>query len=1176
MQIRSAVAFCYFAIAFFLLSSPTWSQARSDGTAVPNEIELLIREQRFEEALALAETQVKATEGRAQDNATALVDLAQVYAIQGRNKEAAEYIRRALPIWEKEPGPDSRIVGVMTGALANQLFLFGHTEEAEPLFRRALSILGRLDPNGNETLVLSFQFSRLLTSMNRLSEAMQTGERALELAQKILPPHFPGLAQYVANLSRIYQLQGRLPEAEALGVRALALFEQALPKGHPEITTARNNLASIYQDEYRMEDAERLFQLVLAEREAAQPQDKRELANGLHNLGAFFVRRARPRLGEPLLGRALVLRQEVASPSDVAQTLAFLAEAFAATDRWVDAERQYRRALEILEAALPRDDAAIGGLLGSIGQFYVSEARLRDAETYYRRGLSLQERVFGRGHPTTETTRLGLAAVMVASGKFDEADTELRIASRVIEQKFGPQAPILATVYLITAASRHKQGRLNDTEEPYKHAIEIFAKAMPQGSFEEAVIRTLLAALYLNQGRPSDAESMLNWSITHLERLQPDHPLATMARGAMSEVRLQQRKYSEALALARRAAASLQQRRVEIAAALPALSLGVAGQAAGFHIQHAITAFHAQTAGQGTEEDLRNESFVAVQMAGDTQASLAVERMTARFATGNPTLSRMIRERQDAERERDSAEAQLTAALALPVDARRTKEARLHALLQRLAARIGDATQRVQAEFPQYEALVHPQPLSISEAASLLSPNEVLVQFAFVLREGLVIAVGADGKSRWARIAFGEKAVAEWRDVLRCGLDQTAWLGAGATRCSDLLHVHRPADDDPLPFDVGRAHNMYEALFGPIADMIKGKHLIVVPAAALTNLPFSVLVIEPPQVRIPKTFDEYKKIVWLGTHQPITVLPSVASLGALRKYATPSHAVKAYLGVGNPWLEGDQSDAALRNYYEQRAKVARAKRCGTASPPQRALTKSAPAAFASIFRGTQANVEAVRRWPPLPETADEVCTVGARLRAGAGDILIGSDATESHLKEMSALGGLANYHVVHFATHGALAGQVQGASEPGLILTPPHQGAADAKTLERDDGFLTASEIANLKLDADWVILSACNTAGSSGESDSGGAEALSGMARAFFYAGARALLVSHWEVGSDAAVKLTTRAFAELAAHPRMGRAEAMEISMRELISTGTQEDAHPSTWAPFVVVGEGAGIGY
>jgi CHAT domain-containing protein len=157
---------------------------------------------------------------------------------------------------------------------------------------------------------------------------------------------------------------------------------------------------------------------------------------------------------------------------------------------------------------------------------------------------------------------------------------------------------------------------------------------------------------------------------------------------------------------------------------------------------------------------------------------------------------------------------------------------------------------------------------------------------------------------------------------------------------------------------------------------------------------------------------------------------------------------------------------------------------------------------------------------------------------------------------------------LHFATHGALTGQVLGLAEPGLLLTPPVKGTSDPHALERDDGFLTASEIATLKLDADWVILSACNTAGGAGET----AEALSGMARAFFYAGARALLVSHWEVGSDAAVKLTTRAFAELKANPGIGRSEALRRSMRDLIMNGNLVEAHPSMWAPFVVVGEGA----
>jgi hypothetical protein len=183
------------------------------------------------------------------------------------------------------------------------------------------------------------------------------------------------------------------------------------------------------------------------------------------------------------------------------------------------------------------------------------------------------------------------------------------------------------------------------------------------------------------------------------------------------------------------------------------------------------------------------------------------------------------------------------------------------------------------------------------------------------------------------------------------------------------------------------------------------------------------------------------------------------------------------------------------------------------------------------------------------------------LGAGDGDIYIGASASETGVKALSASGALAQYRIVEFATHGALAGEMTGSAEPGLLLTPPEQGT------EEDDGYLTASEIAGLKLDADWVVLSACNTAAAGAEVS----EALSGLARAFFYAGARSLLASHWAVNSHATVNLITKAVAEMKSDPKVGRAEAMRRSMLAMIDQGKPNEAHPAFWAPFIVVGEG-----
>jgi WD40 repeat protein len=128
-------------------------------------------------------------------------------------------------------------------------------------------------------------------------------------------------------------------------------------------------------------------------------------------------------------------------------------------------------------------------------------------------------------------------------------------------------------------------------------------------------------------------------------------------------------------------------------------------------------------------------------------------------------------------------------------------------------------------------------------------------------------------------------------------------------------------------------------------------------------------------------------------------------------------------------------------------------------------------------------------------------------------------------------------------------------------MTPPEKD----KAAPEDDGLLKASDVTQLRLNADWVVMSACNTA-AGGE----GGEALSGLARAFFYAGARSMLVSHWYVNSSAAVAITTGAFAALKAEPGIGRDEALRRSLSGMIAKGG-DNAHPSVWAPFVLVGDG-----
>ena len=222
--------------------------------------------------------------------------------------------------------------------------------------------------------------------------------------------------------------------------------------------------------------------------------------------------------------------------------------------------------------------------------------------------------------------------------------------------------------------------------------------------------------------------------------------------------------------------------------------------------------------------------------------------------------------------------------------------------------------------------------------------------------------------------------------------------------------------------------------------------------------------------------------------------------------------------------------------------------------------------LSSFYRGSELDVRSLAEsLPPLPGTRTEVETIAKSLDVGKGDIKLGLDATEKAVKQSK----LDDYRIVYFATHGLVAGDLQeftkAKAEPALAFTIPE------KPSDLDDGLLQASEVAELKLNADWVVLSACNTASSDGV----GAEPLSGLARAFIYAGGKSLVVSNWDVSDEATAKLMSNLFEISKDKPDLSHGEMMRQATLSLLdSATTDEEAHPRVWAPFVVVGEPARV--
>src|SRR5262249_12366375 len=297
---------------------------------------------------------------------------------------------------------------------------------------------------------------------------------------------------------------------------------------------------------------------------------------------------------------------------------------------------------------------------------------------------------------------------------------------------------------------------------------------------------------------------------------------------------------------------------------------------------------------------------------------------------------------------------------------------------------------RLVVDFKDYAELSNPKPLGLGAVQALLEPEEALVLFLDVRRIGnlpeeSLAWVATKEAVRWRSIPLGTSALSDWVTTLRCGLDASSWDDASdwpqdtaldrqrsveqqgrRARCKRLLGVEVSSADWP-PFDLAKAYELYQALLAPFADLTNGKHLIIVPSGPLTSLPFHVLTTQPPDVALIGV-GRYQRAAWLTLQQPVTVLPSVGSLQALRRLG-PSQAREPYVALGNPLLLGPLA-SDKRAWDKQRC-------------AQPAVTRVAEAR-GMVRRGVAlraVDLAELRAQEPLPETADELCAVAGALGA---------------------------------------------------------------------------------------------------------------------------------------------------------------------------------------------------
>ncbi len=326
---------------------------------------------------------------------------------------------------------------------------------------------------------------------------------------------------------------------------------------------------------------------------------------------------------------------------------------------------------------------------------------------------------------------------------------------------------------------------------------------------------------------------------------------------------------------------------------------------------------------------------------------------------------------------------------------------------------------------------------------------------------------------------------------------------------------------DQNAFQMSASFKLYSLMFSKLESQLDTvKSLVFIPHGAFDSLPLSVLLRKEPEITEYKQDDVLKfEPSWLVNSHSVKVLPAISTIKILRKTAQEKLPDSwSYFGVGNP------------NYQNLKSKT----------------------------NGKRNLHRNVGLFPALPETEDEIRKIQKAFPKSDGNhLLIGKNATESELVKVN----FQAYDVISFATHAVVSNELPGLTEPALILTPT------SRSDESRDGILTAREIISLKLNAELVMLSACNTAAGDGTL---GAEGLSGLAKAFFYAGSRNLLVTHWAIASEPAVDLAVGLMKKRLNGKAKDWSKALQQSVIDLMRKNEKNYLkHPSIWGAHMIVG-------
>lgn len=731
-----------------------------------------------------------------------------------------------------------------------------------------------------------------------------------------------------------------------------------------------------------------------------------------------------------------------------------------------------------------------------------------------------------------------LGSQLADAGRLSEAEAIFRRQIEIEERQTSTQGQTMAISLSNLGSTLISAGNPAGAEPILRKARELFVaagKRLQRPDFIGITIHSLALSVAV-QGRHAEARELMHEALAELEsRVGKEHPTYANVQSSIARSLLEDGDNAAAHALLTPLITTVREQldpdspiRLTIEF-LAGEAKARVGNAAGYAEARAAIARDRRRLVSATLDPLKSgllaqeradnftrfarlalergenaDAFEALQLAMLGDLDSAGAGWLARQRANSPEVAALMRAAQDAARKIKRAQAARTVALAKGSD---VDLARADADLVRVRAEAATHRSELEKLLPDYAEIVRPEPVALSTAQAALGEREGLL-LAVPDRAG-IIAMLIDRTGITSGFSSTDSArVQALATSLRAGIEGALLDPQGAPS-----------------FDAAAAHELYRAIFPDgVAQRVGSlKTLAFQTGGVLSSVPLAALVTRTPRAAT-LAGKNLRAAPWLVRHLALWRPVTLAALSTGRARARSTTRVA---GIGAPALGPAKSGSSL--------------------------------AFAATLRGSIGRPLRVDEMPTLPQAPRELATIASTLDRGGALLLTGAQATEQTV----AAAPLHEFNVVVFATHGLVSGEMRGLSEPALVLTPaiaPDDAPLDAA----NDGLLTASEISQLKLDADWVILSACNTSAGEG----GAAPIFTGLARAFVHAGARSLLLSQWPLDDRAAAAVTVDAVKQVARGA--SRAEALRAAQLALLrSSGVPAHAHPAYWAGFALLG-------